>query len=397
MNHRLLRTIITLGVLTVAHDAAANLTGSRATPRQQSVVASAPTTLSINWRVSATIDHTTGVSSADAIVIDPASGATLFVVPRTFNAVGAGPFSFREIITLDPVVVRSWIDRGSTRVVLQRTFFDPAGSITTATAILTLSRSRLLAARSGAQDSFAVQALRLEFDTGNNTDLVTAGDTMRASLTVMYNGTGMLHGRWQIAEPGSSEAAPLYRTLALVNTNLATSQRSVLRSPALPTDRSGKYVLRFCVTNRLDGETGPDAACPNTNLVATATYQVQGAIEDSLESIKGLAPDRVPVSAATPFSWQPLASARVYQLQIFSLGPSVGDLPSSRQEHDAVEPRFVGGMLLKPGTTNTPLSESALGKLEPGHRYLWRVTAHDESGRMIGKSDESSFVYEPGE
>ena len=93
--------------------------------------------------------------------------------------------------------------------------------------------------------------------------------------------------------------------------------------------------------------------------------------------------------------WQPLAGAHVYQLQIFALGAPDGSLPSSRQEQDSVQPRFVGGMLLKSGTTSTPLSASALDKLESGRRYLWRVTAHDDSGRMIGKSEESSFVYEP--
>ncbi len=395
MNYRLLTTLVALGAIFVAHDALAAFTSARATPRQVQINANSGGTLSINWQVQTTTDHTTGAFSPDALIIDPATRATLSAIPRTFNVVGAGPFSFREVITLDPDLVRAWIDRGSTRLVLQRTFGDAAGNSTSATVILTLSRSKLQATRRGAQDVFGVNALRLEFDTGNNTKVATADEEMRAALTVSYNGTGLLQGRWQIAEPGSSEGRPLYRTLAIVNTNLRAGQRSTLRSPALPTNRPGKYLLRFCVTNRFGADPGGDTQCPNPTLVAHASYQVQGSIAGDVRRIAGMSPDRQSVSAQTPFRWEPLAGARIYQLQIFTLGAADADLLSSRAESDPVAPEFVGGMLLKAATTNTPLSESARNKLVPGHRYLWRVTAHDESGRMIGMSAESSFVYEP--
>lgn len=395
MKHRLLITLTIISALVIARDAAANLTGARATPRQVQISANSARSISINWQVSATLDHTVGALSADAFIIDPATGATLMTVNRTFNAVGAGPFTFRELITLDPDIVRSWIDRGSNRVVLQRTFADPAGSSTTATVILTLNRSKLQAARRGTQDAFAVQALRLEFDTGNNTKIATTDESLRAALTVSYGGTGLLKGRWQIAEPGSSEGLPLFRTLAIVNTNLHTSQRSTLRSPPLPTGRAGKYLLRFCVTNRIDTDAGGDSQCPNPSLVATASYQVQGSPDGDIHRIGGLSPDRQAVSQRTPFSWQPVPDARIYQLQIFALGSAGGELASSRVDGDPVAPEFVGGMLLKSETTNTQLSDSARSKLVSGHRYLWRVTAHDESGRMIGKSAESSFIYDP--
>lgn len=395
MNHRLLTTLVALGAIFIAHDALAAFTGARATPRQVQISANSASTLSINWQVLTTTDHTLGAFSPDALIIDPATGATLSTIPRTFNVVGAGPFSFREVITLDPDLVRTWIDRGSMRVVLQRTFGDAAGNSTNATVILTLNRSKLQAARRGAQDVFTVNALRLEFDTGNNTKVATSDESLRAALTVSYNGTGLLQGRWQIAEPGSSEGLPLYRTLAIVNTNLRASQRSTLRSPALPTGRPGKYLLRFCVTNRIDNEPSGDTRCPNPTLVADGSYQVQGSIDGDIRRITGASPDRQAISAQTPFSWEPLPGARIYQLQIFALSASDVELLSSRDDGDPVIPEFVGGMLLKAETTSTPLSESARSKLVPGHRYLWRITAHDESGRMIGKSAESSFVYEP--
>jgi hypothetical protein len=52
-------------------------------------------------------------------------------------------------------------------------------------------------------------------------------------------------------------------------------------------------------------------------------------------------------------------------------------------------------MLLDSATSETALSELVRSKLQDGQRYLWRVSAHDETGRMIGRSSEASFVYAP--
>lgn len=394
MKYRLLTALLTVCALTATHEAAADFTGSRATPRQVQLVGSGANTISVTWQVTATADHRSGASSAGGDIIDPSSGEILLRVNRALNAAGAGPFMIRETLTLDAGIVRGWIERGTTTVILQRTFIDAAGSSTSASVVLVLNRSKLLVARRTTQGSFSVQTLRLEFDSGNNTEIVTVDESMRASLTVSYSGKGMLRGRWQIAEPGSSEGAPLYRTLSLVNTNLTTSQRSTLRSPALPTGRSGKYLLRFCVTNGFDIDPGDDPLCPNQDLTAMATYLVQGVDASSVEKIEGLSPNRQSVTGTSNFSWRPLSEARVYQLQIFALGPADGDLPSSRIDSANVEPQFITGMLLKAANTNTLLSESVLSKLQAGQRYLWRVTAHDESGRMIGQSAESSFVFE---
>ena len=377
-------TVFALLCLLAAGVASAAITGARATPGQVTLVGSGSNLVALNWQVSTTPGHVSGVSSPFAAILDPANGSQLQRIDTPLNAAGAGPYSLRDLVTLDAATVRTWVERGLTRVIFERSFGDPAtGSLISASAVLTLRASRLQAAREAAPAALSVISLQLEFDSGNNTEIVSTDEALRALLTVQYTGTGVLHGRWQIAEPESSEGVPFYRTLALVNTNLQTSQRSTLRSPALPSTRPGKYLLRFCVTKADDVELTADAQCPAIDLIAVATYQVRQ--DEAVRLIGDVSPDRQTVARTTPFHWESVPDAAVYQLQVFEYAAA------------SAEPRFVTGMLVDAKTSATPLSMLARSKLEPGRRYLWRVTAHDTSGHMVARSADGSFVYGPGQ
>lgn len=379
-----------------ANGASAAITGASATPRQTNVVAGAGNTVSISWHVTTSPEHRTGVTSVASSFVDPATGAVLQGNRSALNGVGNGPFMLREVITLDAAAVRSWVDRGLRRVVLERTFADPAtGSFATATAVLVLSPNRLQSARAAAAAELSIVSLQMELDSGNNTEVVGEGESLRAQLIVQHTGSGMLSGRWQIAGPESSDGVPLFRTLALVNTRLQATQRSTLRSPALPTNRAGKYLLRFCAASRSDGDVTGDALCPNADLVATATYVVQGRTETPGAVIGDLAPNGQAASGRSPFRWQAVDGAAAYQLQIFELAPVLAERALVRSESVVAEPRFVAGMLLERTTTAAPLTELTRSKLRAGQRYLWRVTAHDGAGRTIGSSADATFVYEP--
>ena len=56
---------------------------------------------------------------------------------------------------------------------------------------------------------------------------------------------------------------------------------------------------------------------------------------------------------------------------------------------------YLRAFLLPASTTQTPLSALMRNKLEPGRYYLWRVTAHDQGGALIGKSQEWRVRYQP--
>ena len=397
MRNGLLAIVIALLALMATGDAAAALSGARATPGQARLVGNRTNIVSINWQIATTADHTTGAFSDIGTIVDPVAGTVLLTINNVLNVGGAGPFSIRETLRLDAATVQRWISQGVTRAVYTRTFIDAAGSNVSASVVFRLSASGLAATRDAAPANLNVTSLRLEFESGNNTALKEVDEQLRATLSVLYTGNGVLRGRWQLAEPESSDGLPVYRTLALVNKNLMSSQRSTLHSPRLPTSRAGKYLLRFCVLIDSVPDLIADAQCPSIELVATGTYQVQGKQQDSVALIRGLSPNRQNTSSGSVFSWSSLSKAHIYQLQVFELAPVAANLPASRVESDSVEPQFVTGMLLDGETHRSVLSELVQSKLQKGRRYLWRVTAHDETGRMIGRSSEASFTYLPAE
>ncbi len=405
-------------VFTAAGPAFAELTGARATPRQAHLAAGGDNTVSVTWQVSTTPEHSSGAFSAARQLTDPASGTLLGLSRAMLTATGGGPLLLRETISLDEATVQGWRDQGLRRVVLERTFVDPTSrGSASATVILSLGRSRLQSTRDAAPAELTINSLRLELESGNNAAVTTMGETLRASLVVHYSGSGMLHGRWQIAEPESSGGAPLFRTLALVNTRLSANQQRILPSPPLPTARNGAHLVRFCVTSRdtlgpiaepelpvdvfgeplvnplgdLASEPLGDPQCPDAELTVLAAYHVQGAAGDGVRAIGDISPNRQAVSETSAFSWSPLPQAAVYQLQIFE--PAPPREPDSPGE--APEPTFVAGMLVDAATSSTPLSELTRSKLRPGTAYSWRVTAHDERGRIVGSSVEARFHYQP--
>jgi hypothetical protein len=372
------------------------LTAASVSPQRNRMLADRDNRFTASWQVVTGQGHSNGVVSNSARLVNPRNGATLATVGGTLVASGGGPFTFTEEVQLEADLVAGLLDQGMHLVALRRSFVDPiGGGAVEASMSLQLSRSELSMTRDAVTGSLSVQGLLLEFSNGNDIALVEMNEPLRVKLIMSHSGTGLLEGRWQVAEPGSTDSLPLYRTLALVRRNITATQRSILKSPVLPTSRIGKYRVRFCVTNRDMDRDGSSATgqCPIENLVIEAAYQVQGGESMGVTSIRTLSPNREHIHADTAFSWQPVTGARVYQMQVFALVPGSGDLPSAEEQEVTVEPKFIVGMVLPAETTRTPLSELICSKLRPNQRYLWRITAHDETGRLLGISADASFVF----
>ncbi len=375
---------------------AGRLSAASVSPQRNQLLADRDNLFTASWQVVAGQGHANGVVSNSARLVNPRNGATLATVGGTLVASGGGPFMFTEEVQLDAGLVAGLLDKGMRLVALRRSFVDPiGGGAVEASMSLQLSRSGLSMTRDALTGSLSVQDLRLEFSNGNDIDLVEMNEPLQVKLILSHSGTGLLEGRWQVAEPGSSDSLPLYRTLALVRRNITTTQRSILKSPVLPTSRAGRYRVRFCVTNRDMDRDGSSATgqCPIENLVIDAAYQVQGGESMGVTTIRTLSPNREHIYTDTAFSWQAVTGAKVYQMQVFALVPGSGSLPSAEEQAETVEPRFIVGMVLPAETTRTPLSELIRSKLRPNQRYLWRITAHDETGRLLGISADASFIF----
>ena len=126
-------------------------------------------------------------------------------------------------------------------------------------------------------------------------------------------------------------------------------------------------------------------------LTVETVYEVLGGEDPSAQVILSAGPQSGDVGASTRFHWRGLPNAVIYQLQVFQSDREQSADPAVLGE----SPSFVAGMLLPAGTTETSLPPLVRGKLEPGRFYLWRITAHDQAGTLIGRSREWRVRYQP--
>jgi hypothetical protein len=375
--------------------AEAALRAAKVQPAQRQLLSSQENSFAVSWQLVATSGYSDGAISTSAQVINPATGATLLTIGGTLSQGGGGPFLFSEFVRIPAANVQAWQNSGIRRLLLVRTFSDlSGGGQLRAQQVLILASSGLRAPRENRSGELLVQRLSLSFSDNQRVKVVPADTDLLAKVLLAYSGNGLLEGRWQVAEPGSTEGKPVYRTLTLVRSYLRDAQQSSINSPPLPTDKAGKYRVRFCVTNR---ELIPadalvvDAGCPLDGLTVETVYEVLGTGELRRGPLIEAGPREGAVDAASQFHWQPVAGAVVYQLQLFAADGPRGDDGAVLGE----SPSFVAGMLLPASVNRSALSPLLRSKLQPGQYYLWRVTAHDQGGAMIGRSQEWRVRYQP--
>ena len=387
MNTILIRLLLGVLLLTLflTQQTLAAVTGVSTLPKQAQVTANKSNILRINWRIATDVGHSSGATSTQAELVDP-SGKIVVPIPvaGVLNATGVGPYSISETINLSSIDLTPFRDQGVRRILLRREFSAPLAPGFSANVLVTIVDSQLSAARDGSSE-LTINRLALDFSDGRIVKLVEPGEALSAELNISYSGTGLLQGRWQISEPGSATGHHAYRTLGLVRKQLNRSQRIALKSPQLFTDVPGKYRLRFCVTNsEFIDRTAPidDASCPNTQLSVAIAYQVSEVPRNKVAVIGDLTPESGRVDVTTDFGWAPTTGAVLYQLQVFVPASDPDSLPS-----------FLTGMLLPSSDSTVRLSSLVLSKLVSGQRYLWRVTAHDQEGRLLARSEERVFIY----
>jgi hypothetical protein len=264
------------------------------------------------------------------------------------------------------------------RLVGYRRAFQSAGGLpVTGQWLIDLRAAGLDRAREAPGGELRVQRVDLDFSTGARIAVVERNAKLGARVAIAYSGSGTLRARWEIAEP-AGQGQLMFRPLSLVREPLAGGQVANLTLPALPTQTSGSYGLRFCV----EQDATPGAQCADITTTVQAIYQVLPGEAASI--IRGVSPDRQDLGAAEPFRWPAVDGTTTYQLQIFAPAIAMDD-----------DPQFVTGLLLPGNVAAAPLSDLTRRKLVAGQRYLWRVTAHDIDGRLIARSELASFIFRP--
>jgi hypothetical protein len=367
-----LPALLALLAILISTPSQATVTSASGSANTSVLHANRDNTVVINWQVQSLSDRT----SLAAITINTTPPVTLggAILPTTS--------SYTETFVIPAATVNGWLNAGLRTIVIRREF-----NSTTDRATVLNADVRLQIASSGLRATrelglFAIQRMQLSFTNQTNLTVVEPNTELMAYLDVNYSGSGVLEGAWQVAEPGSTDGLPQYRTLRQIKQTLTAAQHTRLPSPLLPTENSGKYLLRFCLIDRSktpDG--GNDFNCPDSKRIVEAAYQVLNKTRFQVSPIR-IAPQGQNVDANTALNWSSVAGAVVYQLQIFQ--------PFGQQN-----PVFVTGMLLPQNTNQTSLSPLVMEKLNPGETYQWRINALSSQGQVIGQSPLANFVFSP--
>jgi hypothetical protein len=319
----------------------------------------------------------------------PAAVASLVVgtVNTTVSGVGTGlPSGASRAIITENVMVPAEISlkalrSGVSSLEYKRTFSD--GSAVTGTFAV-----NLLIGGSGAA-GFGISRMALAFDDGAVVRIVPAKSRLSAAAEVSYNGSGMLTGYWEVADPGSTSGTPVFRPLQSVSHGLGGAERIKVPSPDLPTGNLGLYMVRLRVTAPAPGFEPPvlyyyvGEPKPGTPLAFMPMTVMSP-------------PNQAYVDAATPFSWQPVKGARAYKIEIFANPETaVNNLPElggglaeadPQQIQRALSRPAMAGMLVAGSQSQTTLSASTRAKLQQQHSYFWRIQAISANGTTVGEA-----------
>lgn len=245
--------------------------------------------------------------------------------------------------------------------------------------------------------TLALKRLEVAFEDLSVVAFVDQNTSLKARLRVTYGGSGLLRGRWMLANPASTVGKPQFAPLQSVNQQLTLSQRSEVLSPDLPTRTPGRYYLLFCADVDINTQATTELeladTCPNALISTAVGYQVFPAIA-AVKLEAQASPPQGPLNAATEFFWSSVENAALYQLQLISANSA------AFKEHpegllSIKSDMFTIGMVLPAENTSTTLSQDLLLQLTPGQRYSWRISAYDQDGRRLVSSTPKQRVFTP--
>ncbi len=360
------------------------------------------TTLSVVWRGRAFFDGIGDISSDVGYFTlgDLASREPLGMVRRplmervTASADGqATSFSFNETLTVPSGISEQAAAQGARELSYVRQFsvngipvtgvqtLRLSAPVAPAAPLPNAARSSLPENSDITASGLIVRRLALRFDDGAPVASVARDEPLRAEAIINYDRAGLFDAVWEVATPATTRGQPVFRRLDNVRQYLGAGQQANLRSPALPTDQPGLYLLRLRLVQ---------PTLEQNDIVLR--YQVSSSPQAStwVPLLNGVqARKAAALGASTEFSWPAVPSAHAYQLELYDQPPEP-DAASERPGPDRVPTRFTRepttGLVLKSSTRSTRLSPAVLHQLEPGQAYTWRLVAVDASGAVLAAS-----------
>lgn len=223
-----------LSLLPVLVDAA--VTGVSASPASENVAIARSTSIPVNWSVTTNSAGSVTLSSSQG-VFRTTGGTVLGTVSHPMSRTVSGPTTatIQEAVLVPADIVVRASKEGNDRILYQRTFTD---------GVPATGQISLNIVTSGAA-SFGISALTLNFGEDRALYVAKRGEELVAHSEINFTGTGILKGAWEIAGPQPNPNKPHWRTLATVNMALTGVDSATLKSPALPTDVTGIFLVRL--------------------------------------------------------------------------------------------------------------------------------------------------------
>lgn len=357
--------LLIAGVNTLAQ---ADINSVTASPTTVTLPVNNPTPFNVLWRVNRTETDTSGLGPFNRQISSP--NALLQINGTTIATVGgmlsqqsilsvnqSATLNFNEVIHLNIGLARRIANSPAGSVRIVRLFNDDQRVETGSVAVYSGSSSA---------EGLVVRRIDLAFENASRTDVIEQNSELRAVANITFQSSGVLQGEWRIIDPTASLGNGGGRVLQVIRQSLVSSGegRTRIVSPALPTSQQGLYLLAFSVqdtTAQIDipilryfviDSTGPQPHAEPDTLI------VEQPRENAL------------LDAETLFTWQQMANAHAYQLEVFA----------------ADEALPVAGKLVPASELQLALSAMTLNWLSPASTYQWQLRAFDSEGNVIAIS-----------
>lgn len=351
----------------------ADVNSVNASPSTVTLSANSPTSINLVWRVNRTESASAASGPISLLVSSP--NALLQINGTTVATVGgmlsqtsvlslgqSATLNFNEVIEVNVGLARRIAESPAGSVRLVR-FFDDSQRVGTGSVALYSGAS--------SAEGLVVKRIDLTFENSSRTDVIEKNAELRAVANVSFQSSGILQGEWRIIDPTVSLGSGGGRVLQVVRQSLISSGEGRTRvvSPLLPSGQQGLYLLAFSVQ-----DTTAQIDIPILRYFVVDSKSPQARIE--LETITLEQPvDNALLDAETFFTWQPVANAHAYQIEVFD---SQRDLP-------------VTGKLVPSTELKLALTSTTLEWLSPSSRYLWQLRAFDSQGNVLAISPKRTL------
>lgn len=301
------------------------------------------------------------------------------------------PVVVSESLSITPTQAQSWWSMNIRQLRYMRAFEDGAESAPSAFVIINLVNGNQTITRPGIgnfrepTNRLQINRIDLSFTDDARVRFSEKNNLLQAKLAISYQGTGLLRGFWQLADASDVIGDPLFRNLSLVNEQLSALQQAEILSPNLPTERTGRFYVRFCATkiDQIGLRENSDTSCPSEIISTTIGYQIFPE-RKNIPLIQEVKPSTSAISSNTLFSWPKVPRTEVYQLQILRKRKDNQTDTSNFSENS--EFTLVRGMILPSSNNKTLLSDFVLNSLRKDERYYWRISSFDSTGLLLAQS-----------